>query len=258
MLYEQGMDSDFVLLCPQLYADVHWDVDRLNVLTQYIINTYRIDESRIYITGLSRGGFGAWEYAVSYPDLFAAVIPIAARDVPGVERLATSNIAIFHGALDDGVPWQGAQYMYNRLVAVGANVQLTLFDGVGHAAWVPAYDLDGLWAWILNQQNHQVSIAKSDSYFAQNSILAANYPNPFNPSTVIHYTIARYGKVSLKVFDVLGREVFSRLETNMSPGAHWVIWDGTDNLGNSVGAGVYFCHLQMENQSKTIKILYAQ
>ncbi len=257
LLYEQGMDSDFMLLCPQLHDDVHWDVDRINVLTQHVIETYRVDESRIYITGLSRGGFGAWEYAVSYPKLFAAVVPIAARDVPGVERLVNSNIAIFHGALDDGVPWQGSQYMYNRLKAVGANVQFTLFDGVGHNAWDPAYNTEALWTWLLNQHNDYVSIGLNESA-PKEFVLADNYPNPFNPSTRIHYSLSAKVSFSLKIFDILGHEIITLLDATSKAGEYQIQWDGVDATDRPVNSGIYFCTLQTKDYSETIKMTYLQ
>lgn len=151
-LVEEGMDSEFILLAPQLYANEPWDIDRVHEIIEKIMDDYRVDSARIYLTGLSRGGFGTWELAVSYPDLFAAVAPIAARDIPGVERLIHSNIWIFHGHQDDGVPWQGSQFMYNRLKNVGANVKLTLYDGVGHNAWDPTYENVEFWQWMLGQK----------------------------------------------------------------------------------------------------------
>ena len=90
---------------------------------------------------------------MSNPELFAGVAPIAARDIPGVERLAKSNIWIFHGQDDDGVPWQGSQFMFNRLKHMGANVQLSLLEGVGHNAWDFAYNSDEFWSWLLSQKN---------------------------------------------------------------------------------------------------------
>ncbi|MBT3228214.1 MAG: T9SS type A sorting domain-containing protein [Candidatus Marinimicrobia bacterium] len=256
MLFEQGMNSDFMLLCPQLHANVHWDVDRINALTQRIIDTYRIDESRIYITGLSRGGFGTWEYAVSYPNLFAGIVPIAARDIPGVERLANSNVAIFHGALDNGVPWQGSQFMYNRLQNVGANVTLTLYEGVGHNAWSQAYGSDGLWTWLLNQQNNAVSVSEDDIYSSEKPRLAANYPNPFNPSTTISYSIPVQTRITLTIFDMLGREIFNLLDATQTPGHYKTLWTGANNSGDLVKAGVYFCQLQAEDHTRTLKMVY--
>ena len=151
-LIEEGMDAEFLLLAPQLHANVPWDVDRLYGLIRQIMADYHIDADRIYLTGLSRGGFGCWELAVAHPELFAALAPISARDVPAVERLANSNIWIFHGGADDGVPWQGSQFMYDRLTRAGANVQFSLFQGVGHNAWDRAYADPEFWSWLLAQR----------------------------------------------------------------------------------------------------------
>ncbi|NQV16092.1 T9SS type A sorting domain-containing protein [bacterium] len=256
LLFEQGMNSDFILLCPQLHANVHWDVDRINVLTQYIIETYRVDESRIYITGLSRGGFGTWEYAVSYPNLFAGVAPIAARDIPGVERLANSNIAIFHGASDNGVPWQGSQFMYNRLQNVGANVQLTLYEGVGHNAWDLAYNSEGFWIWLLNQQNDFVSISDPVESPPAAFLLNQNYPNPFNPSTTLSYALPEEAIVTLLIYNIRGNIVKTFASEAKAAGWHEHVWNGLDVSGQTTATGVYFAKLQVGDYSNTIKMLY--
>ncbi|MFH1852426.1 MAG: T9SS type A sorting domain-containing protein [Candidatus Neomarinimicrobiota bacterium] len=254
MLYEQGMDSDFVLVCPQLYDDVHWDVDRLYVLTKHILDTYRIDESRIYLTGLSRGGFGTWEFAVSYPELFAAVVPISARDVPGVERLKDSNVWVFHGALDDGVPWQGAQFMYNRLLNVDANVKLTMYANVGHWAWIPAYETDSLWTWILAQQSDYVVVIDEPIYSHVFS-LDVNYPNPFNPTTTIGYNLQSESSINLSVYDVAGRLITTLINDHQSAGRYEILWNGRDISGNPVSSGVYFYQLSTGDYVQTRKML---
>ena len=159
-MFEEGLDSKFLLLAPQLHANLPWDVERVLALIQKVSKEYKVDSTRIYLTGLSRGGFGAWELAVTNPDMFAAVAPIAARDIPGVERLTQSNIWIFHGQDDDGVPWQGSQYMYNRLKNVKANVKLSLFENVGHNAWDQAYNSDEFWQWLLAQKNDISPVVK--------------------------------------------------------------------------------------------------
>ncbi len=159
-LFEEGMDSDFILLAPQLYANLPWDIERVHEIIEKLTDEYRVDLDRIYLTGLSRGGFGTWELAVRYPDLFAAVAPIAARDIPGIERLIHQNVWIFHGHDDDGVPWQGSQFMYDRLKHVGANVKLTLYEDVGHNAWDPTYENSEFWHWLLEQRKPGSDVKK--------------------------------------------------------------------------------------------------
>ena len=252
-LYEHGMDSEFILLCPQLHANVHWDVDRIHTLTQNIMNTYDVDTRRIYITGLSRGGFGTWEYAVSHPDLFAAVVPISARDVPGVERLANTNTWIFHGDQDTGVPWQGSQFMFNRLNTVGANVHLTLYEGVGHNAWDLTYNSDGFWSWLLTQRS---ITTRTENHISnpQEFALRTNYPNPFNAFTTINYALPVATQMTLKIFDILGHEVVTLWDDYSGAGDYSLNWNGIDDLGNTLGSGIYLCQLQTENHTSTLKM----
>ncbi|MGE5314339.1 MAG: phospholipase D-like domain-containing protein [Acidobacteriota bacterium] len=88
--------------------------------------------------------------------------------------------------------------------------------------------------------------AETPSRFA----LEQNFPNPFNPSTVIGYRIASAGRVSLAIFDVLGREVASLVDGQMQPGAYSVVWNAS-----AVPSGVYFCRLQSGSRIETRKLL---
>ncbi len=255
-LYEHGMDNQFVLLAPQLYDNVHWDVDRLHVLTQEILNNYHIDNSRIYITGLSRGGAGTWEYAVSYPNMFAAVVPISARDIPGVERLADSHVWIFHGGADTGVPYQGAQWMYNRLVAVGADVRLTMYPGVGHDAWTAAYATDSLWTWMLSKQSTYTATDPEEFSPVPSFQLLNNYPNPFNPATTIRYGLPKDSPVNLIIYDLNGREIWHYSESMQPAGWHQVQWNGRNRSDELVSTGVYFYRLQAGNFVDVKKMVF--
>jgi len=254
-MFEQDIYSDYILLCPQLHDDVHWDVDRLDAITQQVLENYRIDEHRLYITGLSRGGFGTWEYAVTYPNRFAAVVPISARDVAAVERLRNTPVWIFHGDLDDGVPWQGAQFMYHRLRNVSDKVQFTLYSNVGHWAWQPAYHSEDLWQWIFSQVNERatgVSKIRNPSAFD----LKSNYPNPFNPMTTIPFSLSRQKHVTLTVFNVQGNTIRKWDWADLPAGKHSVIWDGTNQIGQGVPTGIYVYRLSAGEESKSGKMIF--
>lgn len=253
--FEHGMDSDFVLLCPQLYGDVHWDVDRLHKLTLEILANYRIDESRIYITGLSRGGAGTWEYAVSYPEMFAAVVPISARDIPGVERLVDTNTWIFHGGADTGVPFQGAQWMYNRLSTIGANVQLTMYPGMGHIAWQPAYATDSLWTWMLAQQSNFTGVADEPSNQISDFDVIDNYPNPFNPVTTIRYKLPESMMVRVTIYNQMGQELRRLVNQSQLPGTQSIFWDSRDDAGKIMSSGIYFVRIETDKFEKSRKML---
>ncbi|MCF7824123.1 MAG: T9SS type A sorting domain-containing protein [Candidatus Marinimicrobia bacterium] len=254
--FEEGMDSDFILICPQLYDDVQWDIDRLHALTQEILDKYRINHNRIMITGMSRGGFGAWEYAVTYPWLFSAVVPISARDVPGVERIAHSNIWIYHGALDTGVPWEGAQFMYDRLNRAGANVKLTLYPNVGHWAWEPAYASVELWEWMLSQRNIYTSIEHHSESVPTDYFLDQNYPNPFNPVTTIRFGIPKNAFVSVVIFDLQGTQIRTLAASERPAGQFELIWNGLTDTGQIVPSGIYLSKLDVGDISKVVKMMF--
>ncbi|HTO94351.1 MAG TPA: PHB depolymerase family esterase, partial [Bacteroidota bacterium] len=71
-----GRQFPFILVSPQCPEDEYWSVPVLKALLDRILATYRVDRSRIYLTGLSMGGNGTWRMAMAYPDLFAAIAPI--------------------------------------------------------------------------------------------------------------------------------------------------------------------------------------
>ncbi len=102
---------------------------------------YSIDATRIAVTGLSMGGFGAWDAAMRFPSLFSAVMPICGAAGPTKAGLL-SNMPLyaFHGGDDDVVPVTGSRDMVNALKAAGsAKVNYTEYPGVGHNSWNQAY-----------------------------------------------------------------------------------------------------------------------
>jgi len=151
-LIEEGRNFPFICLAPQLPGDVHWNPDALYALVQEVIKTYSVDENRIYLTGLSRGGFGTWEFAVSYPDLFAAIAPVCARGISGIERIKDVAIWIFHGELDPGVPVQDSKWLYRELVEVDADVRITIYPDLGHDIWDRTYNDNLFWDWLLSKK----------------------------------------------------------------------------------------------------------
>ena len=151
-MVKDGRQFPFVLLVPQLWGEVHWDPDTLHALLLENIQEYNVDEDRVVVMGYSRGGFGSWELACSYPATFAAVVPISARPMTAIERVKDMGVWIFHGELDTGVPVGGALNMHQELEVLNADVQLTLFPGVAHGAVNPAMATDELWDWLLAQQ----------------------------------------------------------------------------------------------------------
>jgi flagellar hook assembly protein FlgD len=85
--------------------------------------------------------------------------------------------------------------------------------------------------------------------------LGQNYPNPFNPTTQIAYTVAERGRVMLRVFDVLGREVSTIFDGEQEAGSYRIVWNGRNSLNLPVTSGVYFYRLESGNFSKTMKMI---
>ncbi len=112
-----------------------------------------VDAKRIYITGLSMGGFATWAAIAKEPGIFAAAIPICgAGDPRTVVRFKDMPIRIFHGAADNVVPPAGSQLMFDALKAAGSKAELTLYPGVGHDSWTQTYGDEEVIRWLLAQR----------------------------------------------------------------------------------------------------------
>ena len=112
-----------------------------------------VDPQRIYLTGLSMGGYGAWELAARYPERFAAVVPICGGgDELQAAKLVTVPIWCFHGADDSVVPVERSRSMIEAIRAAGGKPRYSELPGVGHDAWTPAYQHSELLAWLFAQR----------------------------------------------------------------------------------------------------------
>ncbi|HEY4643214.1 MAG TPA: FlgD immunoglobulin-like domain containing protein, partial [Bacteroidota bacterium] len=85
--------------------------------------------------------------------------------------------------------------------------------------------------------------------------LEQNYPNPFNPTTSIQFEVPEFVKVKLQVFDMLGRRIRTLINTEMDPGVHVVVWDGTDETGQRVSSGVYLYRMRAGDFIRSKKML---
>jgi predicted peptidase len=156
-LVAQGQDFPFFIVSPQCSEASWWpwEVERLGVLLAHVTAQHAIDRSRIYLTGLSMGGYGTWHLAVRYPELFAAIVPICGggETLPRLAgRLARLPIWAFHGDTDDIVPLAESERMVAAVNAAGGDAKLTVYPGVGHNAWDRAYGEAALYQWLLAQR----------------------------------------------------------------------------------------------------------
>ena len=152
-LIENGRQFPFIILSPQCPTDQWWSVEVLDVLIKDVCKHYRVDEDRIYVTGLSMGGYGTWALALEYPNRFAAIAPICGGGNPLKARILKHlPIWVFHGAKDDVVDIQRSKEMVEALKEVGGNVKFTVYPEAGHDSWSETYSNPELYEWFLEHR----------------------------------------------------------------------------------------------------------
>ena len=149
---ESKPDFPFILVSPQS-AGRGWNNDTLNALLNDVIRKCRVDKHRIYLTGLSMGGFGTWSLAAAHPERFAAIVPICGGGNPAdAKKLAALPIWVFHGAKDGTVPVQRSREMVEAIQAAGGNVRFTEYPEAKHDCWTETYNNPELYTWLLAQK----------------------------------------------------------------------------------------------------------
>lgn len=122
-------------------------------LIQRIKQTMPVDTNRIYITGLSMGGFGTFDALTRLPGLFAAAVPVCGGgDESKAEVISKTPVWIFHGAQDPTVNPEYSINMAAALRKVGGHPGLTLYPETGHFSWIPAYSDPMMIEWMFSQR----------------------------------------------------------------------------------------------------------
>ncbi len=144
----------FLLVAPQNSGKKGWNAAAVGALLDDVVANHKVDKDRIYVTGLSMGGFGTWSLAAAFPDKFAAIIPICGGGNPAnAKKIKDLPIWVFHGAKDQVVPASRSEAMVQALKDAGAeNVKFTLYPNAGHDAWTPTYSNQEVWDWLLKQK----------------------------------------------------------------------------------------------------------
>ncbi|MBN2558127.1 MAG: prolyl oligopeptidase family serine peptidase [Clostridia bacterium] len=155
-LIEAGSDFPFIMAAPQCPAGSWWssELHRLHGLLESLKARYNVDEDRIYLTGLSMGGYGTWDMAMEYPGTFAALAPICggSRDKEGFKKIARIPVWVFHGEEDRVVPFELSREAVEILTDLGADVRFTAYPGVGHDSYTRTYENPELYEWMLRQK----------------------------------------------------------------------------------------------------------
>jgi predicted peptidase len=151
-LVEADPDFGFIVISPQCPKGVFWNgnIETLKQLVDHVAETYQVDRTRIYLTGLSMGGYGSWAMAAQYPELFAAVVPICGGgQVETAEKLKGIPLWVFHGGKDTVVSLDKSQAMVDAVKAAGGNVEFTIYPDAGHDSWTATYNNPQLYEWLL-------------------------------------------------------------------------------------------------------------
>jgi predicted peptidase len=168
---ENRKDYPCFLIAPQCpegkkWVDVDWSAEsevqpkepsesmRLTLgLIDQMQKDYPIDAKRIYVTGLSMGGYGTWDVIARKPDLFAAAVPICGGgDETTASKIAKIPIWAFHGAKDPAVNVSRTRRMIAALKKAGGEPKYTEYPDEGHASWVPAYKDAAMMKWLFAQK----------------------------------------------------------------------------------------------------------
>ena len=131
-----------------------WNPDELIQLVDHVENNLNIDRERVYLTGLSMGGYGTWRLAASYPERFAAIVPICGGGEPEkmAEPLSHVPIWAFHGAKDSLVPVKESQQMVDAIREKNGDVKFTVYPDVEHNSWAATYDNPEVYDWLLSHK----------------------------------------------------------------------------------------------------------
>jgi predicted peptidase len=157
-LIERGENPPYIVVSPQCPPNPEsWPLPSqqalLLALLDHIGNSCKVDPDRIYLTGLSMGGYGSWRLAADHPERFAAVVPICGAGKPAdANKLKSLPIWVWHGTEDPAVPFQRSVEMVEAIKQAGSTtIRFTTLEGVGHNSWEAAYATPELYQWLDKQ-----------------------------------------------------------------------------------------------------------
>lgn len=152
-LIAEGRQFPMIVVSPQCPNLRRWEMTDLDTLLKYVETTYKVDPDRVYVTGLSMGGFGTWQLAANYPDRFAAIVPICgAGEKDTAASIAHVPTWVFHGGNDGAVPLRGSTEMIKAMQQAGGDPKFTFYPLADHDSWTESYNNPELYEWLLAQR----------------------------------------------------------------------------------------------------------
>ena len=163
-IVESKKDFPFIVASPQCPPNRWWQPHEVIALVDEVSQKYSVDPDRVYLTGLSMGGFGTWETAARYPERFAAIVPICGGGDPRrVRSLREMPTWVFHGDKDEAVPVERSVEMVDALKKAGnEGVKFTRYPDAGHDSWTATYDNAELYEWMLKHRRDPSQRAQGD------------------------------------------------------------------------------------------------
>lgn len=152
-LIESGKRFPAIVVSPQCPDRVWWDADVLSALLDSVEKSHRVDPDRIYVTGLSMGGFGTWALAAQQPQRFAAIAPICGGgEAAWAPKIAHVPAWVVHGDKDAVVPLSASERMVEALRSASAKPTFEIVKDGGHDVWTETYARQDFWDWMLAQK----------------------------------------------------------------------------------------------------------
>jgi predicted peptidase len=154
-----------IMVLPQCRQDCYWSNPQMEQMVikslDQTIEQFNADKTRVYLIGVSMGGYGAWHLAAEYPHKFAAVVPICGgsplkdkdRHLLIARKIGKTPIWAFHGTEDRVVPVSESREMINAIKSVGGSIRYSEYEGVGHNVWLNVIREPELMPWLLNQHS---------------------------------------------------------------------------------------------------------
>jgi predicted peptidase len=182
-------DFPAVVVLPQCRRGAWWGDPRMETVVfralEASMREFHGDSDRVYLTGLSMGGYGAWAFGYEHPEMFAAIVPVCggvysrgsfavpdwhplaiAPDDPYAEtakKLRDVPVWAFHGDADPRVPVSESRKLTRALEAAGGDVRYTEYPGVGHDSWNRAYWEDELLPWLFSHKRGRNETKKHET-----------------------------------------------------------------------------------------------
>ena len=154
-MVDKGHDYKFIIAAPQCPEGKFWSTDNwFDALYKELTTKYRIDKKRIYLTGISMGGYGTWQTAVDHPKAFAAIAPLCGGcdDSTRICRIKRVPVWTIHGSADEVIPISETERLVNRLGRCDGQVKYTRIENEAHGIQY-FYEKNDIYDWLLTHHN---------------------------------------------------------------------------------------------------------